>query len=47
MQGDGWPMPLKIVKSPKALCKITYRKGEGGVSLAIANFLLPDPVFLR
>ena len=39
---------LKTPKTPRKLsAKPFYKKGEGGAWLAVANFLVSDPLFLR
>ena len=38
---------IKTPNFPKASAKPSYRKGEGRGWLAVANFLVSDPLFLR
>ena len=38
---------VKTPNSLKASAKPSYRKGEGRGWLAVANFLVSDPLFLR
>ena len=38
---------LKPLNSQKLSAKPYFRKGEGGMCLAVANFLVSDPLFQR
>ena len=47
MQADGRLKPLKPQNPRKFSEKPFYRKEEGGVWLAVADFLVSDPLLLE